>query len=324
MKCFIIPDSLLKEVGDIRSLKISQRIRAKRNDILAAIFKPKAVSEKQAKRLTHTCEHKTTLPGKLLLKDDLMVTTNAEAATAHKWTEVIKDFYVKFFNRNSIDGLGMDLVSSVNYDKDYNNAFWNSKQMVYGDGDGKIFLPLCNDLSVAGHEITHGVIERVCGLVYVAEPGALNESLADCFGIAIKHFHTNQISPRDARWLLGDDIVGSEFPGVALRSFKNEKAYNSDPQPKHMKNKYKGFSDNMGVHINSGIPNHAFYLMCVRLNEPSFGSPIHILYKAMHKLGKYSNFKTFAKAVVQSAEEMYGKGVAEIVKSCYQDVGIKV
>jgi Zn-dependent metalloprotease len=323
MKCFIIPDSLLKEVGDIRSLKISQRLRAKRNDILAAIFKPKAVAEKQAKRLTHTCDHKTNLPGRLLLKDEGMVTTNAEATVAHKWVTVINDFFLTQFGRNSLDNKGMDLISSVNYDKDYNNAFWNNSQFVFGDGDGKFFIPLCGDLSVVAHEATHGLVTNTCNLVYWGQSGALNESYADKFGIAIKHYYKRHLDPREAVWLIGDEIIGPEFPGMALRSFKNEKAYKNDSQPKNMKNYYRGFSDHQGVHINSGVPNHCFYLICLKLNEPSFGKPLQIAYRALSKLGKWSNFKDAKKAEIESARELYGDGIANLVKSCWEEVGVK-
>lgn len=332
--CFIVPDYLLKTVGDKKSLKISQSLRNKRNRlvrILSSLFKKTLTPESPEVRETFTCQNGTKLPGVSVVKTDnySQDTVNRkdladlETSQAHEWTHLVWQFYNSQFNRNSIDNDGMKLDSSVHYDKNYNNAFWNGSQMVYGDGDGKIFKPLCGARDVAGHEITHGVIQHECGLVYWSQPGAANESYADKFGMAIKHWSTHQIDPRSANWLMGDEIVGPEFPGKAIRSFKDEKAYKGDPQPKHMKDYYKGWQDNQGVHINSGILNYAFYLICIRLASPSYDKPIQIAYRSLSKLGKFSNFKDVARAEIQSAEELYGKAVAEIVASCYNDVGIK-
>lgn len=329
MKCFIIPDKLLEDVGDKRSIQISKKIRDSRNRLirfLAGLGKKAASAVKLANRKTYSCNHKTELPGTLVHSEADAPHSKADSETqiAHEWTKVIRDFYWTSFERDSIDGKGMDLVSSVHYDKDYNNAFWNGSQMCYGDGDGKFFLPLCRSLDVAGHEITHGVIERTCGLYYFSQSGAANESFADKFGITIKHFYKKQSDPRNASWLLGEEIAGPDFPGVALRSFKNEKAYNSDPQPKHMNKYYRGFQDNGGVHINSGILNHAFYLYCLKLNESSYGRPIQIAYHAMSKLKAWSNFKAVAKAEIETAFELYGSWEADCVRLAYEDVGIKI
>lgn len=330
--CFIIPDSLLGQIGDKKSLKISQKLRGARNSILNLIFKPKAVNTAGKDRKTYDCNHKETLPGKLVLTEEPTpnpmfnmnsILTDEEVLIAHKWTGVVYDFYSQVLGRNSLDDKGMTLVSSVKYGQDYNNAFWNSKQMVYGSGDGKFFKPLVRDLSVAGHEMTHGVVERTCGLVYMGQSGALNEALADCFGIAIEHWFKGQSDPRQAGWILGDDMIGSEFPGKGIRSFvPNEKAYTGDIQPSHMKDYKRMLGDNGGVHINSKIPNVVFFRLCLLMSEPSYGTPIKLLYKTMLKLGKYSNFKDYAKKLRETAKQEYGARVYDLVDTALRDTGL--
>lgn len=321
-KCFVIPDSLLKRLGDKVSILISNRIRARRNRVrrfLSGLFKKELV-QPATLSLVHDCRNGTTLPGDFVQAGTRL--ESFESQTARDSSKIIDLFYDNVLNRNSIDDNNMNLVSSVHYDKNYNNAFWNGEQMVYGDGDGKFFTALCGDLSVCGHEISHGVIERTAGLVYFFEPGAANESYADKLGIAIEQWFKKESDPKTANWLLGDDIIGSEFPGKALRSFKDEKAYDGDPQPKHNKDKYRGLQDNGGVHINSGILNHAFYLYSVGLNEPSYGKPIQIAYKALQTLGKFSNFRAVKKAEIKAAKELYGEAAAKVVEQAYAQVGL--
>jgi Zn-dependent metalloprotease len=106
----------------------------------------------------------------------------------------------------------MKLVSSVHFDVAFNNAFWNGEQMVYGDGDGRIFLPLTRSLSVIGHELSHGVVQYSGGLVYQDQAGALNESFADVFGVLTVQ-HQQKQEAADASWLVGDGILGPKDRG---------------------------------------------------------------------------------------------------------------
>lgn len=329
MFCQIIPDSLLKEVGDEKSLKLSKLLRKNRAGLLAWVkdlVKNKASQAIQGRdRNTHDCQNKTDLPGKLVLSEKSPLSTSDFTSNeAHLGAAKVYDFYFQMFNRNSLDDKGMTLISSVRYDKDYNNAYWDGKQICYGEGDGKIFVSLTKDLSVIAHELTHGVISNTSNLNYYGQSGALNESYADKMGIACEHWAKGQFDPKEANWLLGDEIIGSEFPGKALRSFKNEKAYSGDGQPKHMK-KYKWtIEDNGGVHYNSGIFNHAFYLYCLSIGEASYGKPAQIAYNAMIKLGSMSNFKAAAKMEYKVALELYGQEIANKVKQSYLEVGIKI
>jgi Zn-dependent metalloprotease len=329
--CPFVPDFIVKELGDSHTLSLSKKLRDRRNRIVRIVSellkgKNLLVSSSNRNRLTYDCKNGTKLPGELILKEGSFLVSDEVINTAHENAAIVYNFYSSLLGRDSLDDKGMALKSSVHYDKDYNNAFWNGEQMVYGDGDGKIFISLCKDLSVCAHEFTHAVVQNTCGLYYVYQAGAANESYADKFGIACKQWHNKQNNPEEANWLLGDDIAAPGSPLPAIRTFKNEKAYKNDPQPKHMKNFKYMFEDNGGVHINSGILNHAFYLYCLKMGEPSFNRPIQIAYSALYKLKSTSGFKSVAKAEYLAAQELYGSGSKEAaaVKEAYKEVGIKI
>lgn len=214
------------------------------------------------------------LPGKLVLSedDDETSVTDEAVKEAYNYSGVTYDFYKEVFNRNSLDDQGMSLISSVHFDRRYNNAFFNGEQMTYGDGDGSLFIRFTKALDVVAHELTHGVVQHTSNLNYKAEPGALNEHFADAMSALVKQWHLKQ-DVKQADWLMGSDIMGSRVSAKSLRTFKADKAYKddpllgTDPQPKHYKDKDTGSGDNFGVHINSGIPNHAFYLAAMELGS---------------------------------------------------------
>ena len=175
-------------------------------------------------------------------------------------------FYNKVFGRNSLDDQGMTLVQSVHAGVGYDNAFWDGRQMVYGDGDGVIFTRFTKSVDVVGHELTHGVVSFTSGLEYYAESGALQRAFADVFGSLVKQYRRRQTA-KSADWLIGKEILVPKPTRTALRSMKapgtaylNDPDLGDDPQPSHYRDRYRGSSDSGGVHINSGIPNHAFYL----------------------------------------------------------------
>ena len=244
-----------------------------------------------------------------------------------------RDFYSEVLKRDSIDAEGMELVSSVHFDTDFDNAFWDGAQMVYGDGSGRILAKgsLTRDLSVVAHELTHGVVQFTAALRYSKQSGALNESFADALGSVVKQWAANE-KASDADWLVGEGILGTEMKGVALRSMKEPgKAFEGDPQPGHMDNYVDLPDDNNprndhgGVHINSGIPNKAFHLAATRLGDHSWKKAGPIWYDALaNKLRANSQFKDAANATVASATELYGEDqdVAKTVRSAWEEVGV--
>lgn len=238
------------------------------------------------------------------------------------------DFYSKVLGRNSLDGNGMTLVSSVHLGRKYNNAFWNGQQMAYGDGDGVIFIRFTKSIDVVGHELTHGVVTHTSNLEYKNESGALNESFADVFGSLVKQWKKKQ-SVAKANWLLGEDIL-VKVPGRrALRdlanpgtAFTNDPVLGNDPQPAHYSKKYKGSEDNGGVHINSGIPNRAFYLASMAIGGNAWESTGKIWYKAMQQLLPKSTFKQCAQITQQIALHEFGAAAHKAVKDAWVAVGL--
>jgi Zn-dependent metalloprotease/subtilisin-like proprotein convertase family protein len=185
-------------------------------------------------------------------------TTNMDNAAydAHWGTQKTYDYYLNTHSRNSYDNAGAVLRSYIHYSTAYNNAFWNGSVMTYGDGDGSVFSPL-TELDIIGHELTHGVTSASSNLVYSYQSGALNESFSDIFGVSID-FYANGAS---ANFLIGDKTYTPGTPGDALR-YMNNPSIAGDPDTYLGPNWYTGAGDNGGVHINSGVQNFWYYLLC--------------------------------------------------------------
>ncbi|EOP17408.1 bacillolysin [Bacillus cereus VD131] len=250
------------------------------------------------------------------------------AVDAHVNAGKVYDYYKKTFNRNSFDDKGAKLISSVHVGESWNNAAWNGIQMMYGDGDGKTFIPLSAGLDVIGHELTHAVTEHTANLVYKNESGALNESLSDIMGVMVEK----------KSWDLGADIYTPGKPGDALRSLKDPASIPNplkpgEGYPDHYNKRYTGTADNGGVHINSSINNKAAYLVSdggthygVKVTGVGREATEKIYYRALTKyLTANSDFKMMRQAALQSAEDLYGKNSKElqVVTKAYDAVGVK-
>lgn len=239
------------------------------------------------------------------------------------------DFFWNVFSRNSINDFGMTLVSTVHVGTSYNNAFWNGSLMAYGDGDGSLFLRFTKSLDVAGHEITHGVVMSTCDLTYYAQSGALNEHFADVFGALVAQWKSNTDADV-SDWTIGADIMGPDTTANCLRTFKNEPAFKDDPilgddpQPKHMDDYYTGYDDHRGVHINSGIPNHAFYLFALALGGKSWEKAGKVWYDTLPRLSRDSDFADMVQQTVDVAENLYGESSSEVesLNSAWRGVGL--
>lgn len=268
------------------------------------------------------------LPGKLVRSEGQARTKDPAVNEAYDHSGATYDFFQKIFNRNSLDDKGMSLISSVHLLRKMNNALWNGEQMVYGDGDGEEFIRFTKGLDVVGHELSHGVVAHTCRLAYEGESGALNEHFADVFGVMVKQWKKNQTAAQ-ADWLIGATIMGPKTKAKSLRTFKAERAYEddpllgTDPQPKHLKAKYRGSADNGGVHINSGIPNHAFYLAATKIGGRSWLRPGRIWYRALLSLTEKSRFKDMVDATVAIASTDFGARSKEhnAVKAAWKAVG---
>ncbi|HEX8242401.1 MAG TPA: M4 family metallopeptidase [Longimicrobium sp.] len=246
-----------------------------------------------------------------------------------------RDFYKQVLSRNSIDDRGMRLNGFVHYGSAFQNAFWDGQEMIFGDGDGKVFGNFTGSIDVIAHELTHGVTEYTANLRYHGQSGALNESISDVFGSLVKQWTRNETAAA-ADWLIGAEIFTPGLRGDALRSMKAPgTAYDNDligrdPQPDHM-DKFvilpdtpKG--DYAGVHVNSGIPNKAFYLTATAIGGPAWEAPGHIWYESLKASGETTDFQQFATTTYQKAGQLYGSNSAQqrAVLEAWREVGIRV
>jgi Zn-dependent metalloprotease len=281
-------------------------------------------------RIVYTAKNGSSLPGTVVRREgDAPVADVAvnEAYDGSGWTY---DLYNNIYGRNSIDGNGLRLDSTVHYQKNYDNAFWDGKQMVYGDGDGELFNRFTIAIDVMGHELTHGVTQFEASLNYSQQPGALNESMSDVFGSLVKQYSLGQ-DASEADWLIGAGLLAAGVNGVALRSMKqpgtayDDPVLGKDPQPSHMNNYVNTTSDNGGVHINSGIPNHAFYQVAMQIGGKAWEKAGQIWYVTLRdKLNATSNFQACANLTYQTAADLFGAGSLEqqAVKQGWSAVGI--
>ncbi len=258
-------------------------------------------------------------------------TTEADKSpvSAHHNAGKVISFYKNVFQRDSLDNNGMDVHSFTHFDLNYNNAFWSGGVMIYGDGDGEEFTYLSGDLDVVGHEMTHGVIEYTADLAYHNQSGAINETMADVFGVLISTYDKYNVANRgtwkfdSADWVVGDDIYTPNIQGDALRSLKDPTLYG---QPAHMTEYYEladtKDEDWGGVHINSGIPNKAAYNIAKSIG---MDKTARIYYRALTQyMHADTNFQQAAYCLVQAAADLYGKGSNEItvIKNSFASTGV--
>ncbi|MYL65631.1 peptidase M4 family protein [Bacillus hwajinpoensis] len=259
---------------------------------------------------TRTANNGTSLPGSYAVDSNNAFTSSSQGAEvdAHYNAGVVYDYYKNAHNRNSFNNNGATIRSTVHYGSNYNNAFWNGSQMVYGDGDGSVFAPLSGALDVVAHEITHAVTERTAGLRYQNQSGALNESMSDVFGYFVE--------PGD--FLMGEDVYTPNKSGDALRSLSNPEAYG---QPSHMDDYYYTSSDNGGVHTNSGIPNKAAYLTIQSIGKTKAEK---IYYRALSLyMTPTTNFSAARSALLQATTDLYGTGSTyNSVANAWNQVGV--
>ena len=271
------------------------------------------------------------LPGTRVRGEGEPATGDASVDEAYDGLGATYDFWWDAYARDSIDGSGSSLLATVHYGRDYDNAFWNGERMVFGDGDGEVFRGFTRSLSVIAHELAHGVIEDEGGLLYRGQSGAVNESIADVFG-ALAEQHREGQTVDEATWLIGEGIFTDAVEGVALRSLKapgtayDDDVLGKDPQPAHMRDYVDTRDDNGGVHINSGIPNHAFYLTAEALGGHAWERAGLIWYRALTSgtLPSTADFTMFARATLAAATAEYGEESEEVdaVRAGWAGVGV--
>lgn len=281
-------------------------------------------------RTIYDAKRGSSLPGTLVRSEGDPASSDVAVNEAYDGSGATYDLYKDIYGRDSIDGKGLPLNSSVHYQKNYDNAFWDGEQMVYGDGDGELFNRFTIAIDVMGHELTHGVTQYEANLNYSQQSGALNESMSDVFGSLVKQYNLKQTAA-EADWLIGQGLLASGVNGIALRSMKapgtayDDPILGKDPQPATMSGYVNTTSDNGGVHINSGITNHAFYVVATEIGGFAWEKAGQIWYITLRdKLTANSNFQDCANLTYQTAADLFGAGSLEqqAVTKGWSEVGI--
>ena len=344
----ILPPHMLDQVAQngtsaqrdmaVRTLAASQHLRDKRLNMTATVMRAAYAVTGTKKRIVYDAKFGTKLPGIIARQEGDAAVSDIAVNEAYDGCGATFDLYSIVYGRNSIDNNGMNLNSTVHYDKGYDNAFWDGQQMVYGDGDEdlpaseRLFNRFTISLDVIGHELTHGVTQYEANLVYKNQQGALNEAISDIFGSLVKQYQRNQTAD-SADWVIGEGLFTSNINGVGIRSMKapgtayNDPVLGKDPQPAHMKDYLTTSQDNGGVHINSGIINHAFYVTAIEIGGYAWEKAGQIWYKTLtDKLSSNSNFQNAADLTFQTAGDIFGAGSLEqmAVKTGWSEVGITV
>lgn len=302
--------------GTIKALNLYQS---------GTIYQLKDVTKPMTGQITsYTANNAQVEPGTLATSTSTTISDKAEVS-AHYYAGMVYDFYKNLFNRNSINNSGMNIISTVHYGSRYNNAFWDGTQMVYGDGDGTQFTYLSGDLDVVAHEMTHGVDSSTANLNYQDQPGALNESLSDIFGVLIETYDKYNVKGggawtfNAADWVVGDNVYTPGTAGDALRSLASPGLYG---QPATMSEYVNTTSDYGGVHTNSGIPNKAAYLIAQSIGCDKTAK---IYYRALtNYFISTTDFSGSKSGLVQAATDLYGAAGAEVsaINSAYTTIGI--
>ena len=335
----IVPPHMLKHLvqsGDpgvrqaaMETLLTTSRLRGERA-VRGTFLVTSAPTE--GRRTIFDCGQRPATVGARLARTELApLSADASVNAAFDGLGLTRDFYRDVLGRNSIDDLGMRLDGYVHFDHAYNNAFWDGQQMVFGDGDNILFKDFTGSLDVIAHELTHGVTEHAAGLLYENQSGALNESVSDVFGSLVKQWHLGQDAAA-ADWLIGDQIFTPGVDADALRSMKapgtaySNPTLGDDPQPDHMDKfaKLPPWDDNGGVHINSGIPNRAFYLAATAIGGKAWEKPGHVWYEALLASNPSTDFQAFAETTAMKAVQLYGSAEQDAVCDAWRQVGINV
>ncbi|KAI0444211.1 metalloprotease [Xylaria telfairii] len=342
-----VPENLLKHIADNDDVDEDTRASAKHDlehivGIQAKYQHAQGITAEQQTLLgkakttyravynAHNDQNEAHLPGTVVRVEGQKAVSDAAANQAYDNAGNVLSFYQDIFNWKSIDNKNENVISSVHFGKNYENAFWDPEinQMVYGDGHD--FLGnFTNAVDVIGHELTHAVTEHTSPLDYIGQSGALNEHVSDTFGIMVKQRVQNEKAD-EADWLIGEECLMPGVKGVALRSMKapgtayNDPRFGKDPQPDNFKNYETIEEDNGGVHLYSGIPNKAFYLSSIAFGGYSWEKAGKIWWETMRsgQIAPRCTFIQFADATVDKAEELFGDEAAAIVRKAWNEVGV--
>lgn len=343
--CTIVPPHVLDKLARSEDPALSgparrslehdayQRTKRRLTTVIGAeaVAPPAGAAATQPYRTIYDTRHSQDLPGTKVREEGSEPCADATVDRAYAGLGATFELYLKAYGRHSIDGDGLPLDATVHFGEGYDNAFWNGEQMVFGDGDNEIFLDFTIPVDVIGHELTHGVTQYTANLEYFGQSGALNESVSDVFGSLIKQYTLGQTAA-DADWLIGAGLLAPRVTGTALRSMKapgtayDDDVLGKDPQPATMEHYLRTSRDNGGVHINSGIPNHAFYLVATAIGGYAWEKAGQVWYDVLTggDLKPDAQFTDFATLTVKAARERFGAGAElQAVQKAWEQVGVR-
>jgi Zn-dependent metalloprotease len=287
----------------------------------------------ELRRAIYSARGSNSLPGVLLRLEEQPATTDALANQVYDNIGIVHEFFRTVFDRNINSDVHGPLVATVHYGTKFNNVFWNGQQIVVGDGDGVVFkTDGLGSLGAVATQLGHLVVQYSAGLTFQGQSGSLNSHFSDLFSVLTEQWRKKQ-SVETASWLVGKEFLGPNIKGVALRSMKapgtayDDPRLGKDQQPNDMKDFVSTDADNGGVHINSGIPNRAFYEVARLIGGYAWEKPGNIWYKSLLKVKNPNvTFSEFAQTTYEVAGALYGAGglEQEAVKKGWQLVGITV
>jgi len=334
VRCGVVPPYLLERLAAVedprfeaaaeaarRSLRVDDPIRSLRfgdRRTSALPTPPARAVPGVTTRTISDAGHLQTLPGRVVRTEGQPPVADVAVNEAYTGLGNTHGLYWSQYQRDSIDGRGLPLDATVHYGRDYDNAFWDGERMVFGDGDGEVFNRFTVSLSVIAHELTHGVTQYSANLAYQGQSGALNESVSDVFGALVEQYAAGQ-NTQAASWLIGEGLFTDQVQGQALRSMKapgtayDDDVLGTDPQPASMDGYIETEDDYGGVHLNSGIPNRAFYLVAEAVGGNAWEAPGQIWYDTLTggNLRANADFASFAAATATVAANRYGAGSTE-------------
>jgi Thermolysin metallopeptidase, alpha-helical domain/Thermolysin metallopeptidase, catalytic domain len=311
------------------TLQVDNRLRARRESRPPEMAAPRLPGAQT--RVVHTANNTETLPGEVVRSDGDPPVGDPAVDEAFDSSGQVLALFESQFGRRSIDGRGGTVSITVHYGRDYDNAFWDGTQLVFGDGDGQIFERFTKPMDVMAHEFTHGVTQFTVGLAYQDQPGALNESISDVFASMAKQRVLGQTAA-EADWLIGEGLFKPGINAKALRSMKEPGTAYDDPQIGRdlqvgsMADYVNTDEDSGGVHINSGIPNRAFALAALDIGGASWEKAGQVWYDTLlhGQLGAQASFDSFALTTISAAHRLFADdpSVAEKIRAAWVEVGL--
>ena len=322
-RCTFIPPWLAERVDGPERAALDEALRRRRGSVEAA--HEAVVTDGRPAWAVHDAESRTRLPGTLVRRAGEPESGDEAVDEAAAGIEATLEMFAQALGRDSHDGAGAPVSLTVHYGSRYNNAFWDGTQLVFGDGDGRVFDRFTKPVDVLAHEFSHAVVEHTAALVYRGQSGALNESVADVFASCLKQRVLGQ-DAAEGDWLIGEGIFLPTVQARALRDMAapgtayDDPDLGADPQVGHMDDYVETTDDNGGVHLNSGIPNKAFQLAAVAIGGRSIEGAGRVWYDALTGGGvrATADFAAFAAATVAAAGQH-----ADAVRDAWAQVGVE-